>query len=369
MHSSAAAVRITRAFSSASLPAVRNILVVDDEENLRNAMSKFLRSRGFDVSSAEGGAQALELLQQSAFDGMLCDVRMPEMSGLEVMPRALEISPDLAILMLTAVNDAPTATEALLLGAVDYLMKPIELADLEQVIQRALHKRELGIEQRKVDAMIREEVAQRTMELERERAALRQLTVAVVDSLIVAQEAKDSFMRGHAHRVADLSASIAEYLGLDPDVVEKVRLAGRLHDVGRIGLREEVLHKPGPLTDDEFQHVKEHVRIGVEVLAPLEHLGVAIDFIQDHHEHWDGGGYPRGLAGENIAIGGRILAAADAFDALTTRRPYRGSVPPVEAVQYLAAHVGTLLDPRVYDALSAVVSRRKSLVFIDDMQM
>ena len=361
--------RVTRSLRAVMDASVKRILVVDDEESIRLALGKFLRSCGYEVQTAESSEVALDLLGRERFHAMLCDVRMPGISGLDLVPRTLALDPDVAIMMLTAVNDAPTATDALMLGAVDYLMKPIELADLEQVIQRALHKRELGIEQRKVDAMIREEVAQRTMDLERERAALRQLTVAVVDSLIVAQEAKDAYMRGHAHRVADLSASIAEYIGLDPDVVEKVRLAGRLHDVGRIGLREEVLHKPGPLTDDEFQHVKEHVRIGVEVLAPLDHLGVAIDFIQDHHEHWDGAGYPRGLSGENIAIGGRILAAADAFDALTTRRPYRGSVPPAEAVQYLAAHVGTLLDPRVYDALAAVVSRRKSLVFIDDMQM
>ena len=359
--------RMTRSVKALGDTSVKRVLVIDDEEAIRVALAKFLRTRGFEVQTAESSEVALDIMAVERFHVLLCDVRMEGISGLDLVPRALALDPDSAILMLTAVNDAPTATEALLLGAIDYLMKPIELADLEQVIQRALHKRELGIEQRRVDTMIREEVAQRTIELQRERAALRQLSVAVVDSLIAAQEAKDVFMRGHGHRVADLGASMADFLELSEEVVEAVRVAGRLHDVGKIAIREDVLHKPGALTPEEFEHVKQHVRIGVEVLSPLEHLGVALDFIRDHHEHWDGGGYPRGLKGDEIAIGGRILCAADAYDALTSRRPYREPVEPPEAIEYLQAHVGTLIDPRVYEALRAVVQRRKSLVFIDDV--
>lgn len=359
--------RMTRTIRTLGDTGVKRVLVIDDEEAIRVALAKFLRSKGYEVQTAESSEVALDILAIERFHVLLCDVHMPGISGLDLVPRALALDADAAILMLTAVNDAPTATEALLLGALDYLMKPIELGDLEQVIQRALHKRELGIEQRKVDTMIREEVSQRTRELQLERAALRQLSVAVIDSLIAVQEVKDAYMRGHGHRVADLSASMAEHLGLNADVVEAVRVAGRLHDVGMIGIREEVLHKPGALTPAEFEHVKEHVRIGVSVLAPLEHLGVALEFVADHHEHWNGGGYPRGIKGDDIAIGGRILAAADAFDSLTTRRPYREPVAAEDAVRYLAAHVGTLLDQRVYDALQVVVVRRKSLVFIDDV--
>ena len=361
------AARLTRSLRMLNEPGIRRLLVIDDEEAIRVALAKFLRSRGFEVQTAESSEVALEILGKERFHAALCDVRMPGISGLDLVPRALSIDPDLAVLMLTAVNDAPTATEALLLGAVDYLMKPIELADLEQVIERALHKRDLGIEQRKVDTMIRDEVAQRTLDLERERAALRQLSVGVIDSLIAVQEAKDIYLRGHAHRVADFAAGMAEFLGLSEEVVEAVRMAGRLHDVGMIGIRESVLHKAGPLTAEEFEHVKGHVRIGVEVLSPLEHLGVALEFVRDHHEHWDGGGYPRGLKGEEIAIGGRIIAAADAFDALTSRRPYRGSVTPHEAIAFLENHSGTHLDPRVFSALKSIVERRKSLVFLDDM--
>jgi putative two-component system response regulator len=364
---SAFAPRPSRSVPAAAEPGVKRILVVDDEETIRLAIGKFLRSRGYEVHAAESGAAALDQLERQRFLLMLCDVRMPGMSGVEVVPKASVTDPDLAILMLTAVNDAPTATEALSGGAMDYLMKPIELVDLEKAVQRALHKRDLRIEQRRVEQMIREEVVLRTAELEREKAALRTMTIGVAETLINAMEAKDVYLRGHSQRVAELSASMAEALGLDEDTVEAVRLAGRLHDVGKIGIKEAILNKPDKLTPEEFDHIKDHVRIGMEILSPLKHIALSLQFVQDHHEHWDGGGYPRGLAGERISIGGRILAAADAFDAVTSKRAYREPMGQQETIEYLAAHSGTLLDPRIYDALRQVVGRRKSLVYIDDM--
>ena len=355
----------TRASRALDDPAVKRVLVVDDEEAIRSALAKFLRATGYEVYTAESGALALDLIGRVKFVCVLCDIRMPEMSGLEILPQALERDPDLAIVMLTAVNDAPTATEALSHGAMDYLMKPVELSVLRDAVERVLHKRQLSIEQRNIERLIREEVALRTEELEREKASLRQLTVHVVEALVGAQEAKDQHLRGHSHRVADLAASIADHLQLDSDVVEDIRLAGRLHDIGMIGIREGVLHKQGALTPEEFEHVKEHVRIGLEILGPLKHIARTIFFVQDHHEHWDGTGYPRKLSGDDINIGGRILAAADAYDALTSSRAYREPMTGPETIEYLAKFSGTLLDPRVYDALSLVVRRRKSLTFLD----
>jgi response regulator RpfG family c-di-GMP phosphodiesterase len=222
------------------------VLIVDDEETIRLALSKFLRTRGYAVQTAESGAVALDLLQRGKYVLMLCDVRMPGLSGVELVPRALSIDPELAIVMLTAVNDAPTAAEVLSAGAMDYLMKPIELTDLQQALERVLHRRGLSIEQRNVERLIREEVALRTAELEREKLALRALNIDIVEALINALEAKDIYLRGHSQRVAHLAAAIAQDLGLDEDTVEEIRLAGRLHDVGKIGIREAVLNKPGP---------------------------------------------------------------------------------------------------------------------------
>ena len=341
------------------------VLVVDDEESIRRALGKFLRSRGFEVVTVDSGDAALKALAEHHFVLMLCDVRMPGLSGVDVVPLALDTDSELAVMMLTAVNDAPTATEALGSGAMDYLMKPIELSDLESAIERALHKRGLLIQQHKVERLIREEVAQRTEELEREKAALRGLTVRVAETLINAMEVKDLYLRGHSQRTAELAASMADHLGLSPDTVEHVRLAGRLHDVGKIGTRESVLNKPDALTPEEYEHVKEHVRIGMDILAPLKHLGAALTFVHDHHERWDGSGYPRGLRGTDISVGGRILAAADAFDALTSRRAYREPMDPQATLEFLKDHVGKLLDPQIYTALCSVVNRRQTLVFID----
>jgi putative two-component system response regulator len=352
------------ALSTGAAPAPR-VLIVDDEDTIRLVLAKYLRTRGFEVATADSGDAALETLAGARFDLMVCDVRMPGLSGVEIIPSALETDRDLGIVMLSAVNDAPTATEAMSLGVLDYLTKPVELQELHEALQRALHKRTLLREQRRVEVAIRDEVAERTRELEQEKAHLRDLTVTIVETLVTAMEARDVFQRGRSARVAELAASVAEYMGLEPDVVEDVRLAGRLHDVGNIGIRDNVLSKPGALTPEEFAHVKDHVRIGVEILTPLRHIERAISFVADHHERWDGTGYPHAKNGESISIGGRILAAADAYDAMTSRRPYREAKDARDAVEELRTHAGSLLDPRVFEALRVVVKRRKSLVFID----
>ena len=351
-------------------PSQPRVLVVDDEETIRTALARFLRSRGYEVEVAESGIAALIMLERQRFVLMVCDVRMPGMTGLEVVPEALQLDADLAILMLSAVNDAPTATDALSHGAMDYLVKPIELVDLQRAVERCTHRRQLEIERRRVEQHIRDEVALRTAELEKEKAALHALTIGVAETLINAMEAKDVYLRGHSSRVADQAASVAEEMGLDPDVVENVRLAGRLHDVGKIGIREDILNKPGALTDEEFEHVKDHVRMGMEILTPLKHIPAALEFVHDHHEHWDGSGYPRGLAGDQITIGGRILAACDAFDAITSQRAWREAMDPRETIAYLGQNeVGRLLDPTVFEALRKVVLRRKTLTFIDERHL
>jgi HD-GYP domain-containing protein (c-di-GMP phosphodiesterase class II) len=161
---------------------------------------------------------------------------------------------------------------------------------------------------------------------------------------------------------------MADYMGLAPDVVEDVRVAGRLHDVGNVAIREEVLNKPGPLTPDETEHVRDHVRIGIEMLMPLRHIERAVTFIGDHHERWDGGGYPHKRSAESISIGGRILAAADAFDALVSKRSFRESLSPDDAIDRLREQSGTQFDPRVFEALRALVKRRKTMVFMENVK-
>jgi putative nucleotidyltransferase with HDIG domain len=350
-----------------TVPAgVVTVLVVDDEEPIRNALRKYLKQQQFEVFAAASTDEALQQLRMHKVALMLSDIRMPGTSGVDLVPQALEIEPDLAILMLTAVNDATSAALCMQRGAMDYLTKPIELADLGRAVQRALKRREMQLENRHLNQWLKEEVTTRTAELARQQHRMERISTATLEALVNALEAKDPYLRGHSARVADLSANVAMELGLPEDEVERVRMAGRLHDLGKIGTRDAVVNKEGPLTAEEFEHVKQHVIIGAQILAPLTHLGDVVQMVKSHHERYDGTGYPDGLRGEEIPPGGRVIAAAEVYDALTTSRPYQEKMTPEQAVERMADLSGTVLDPRVYDALVRIVGRRQTLVFLDD---
>jgi putative nucleotidyltransferase with HDIG domain len=347
-------------------PGIVTVLVVDDEEPIRNALRKYLKQQQFEVYTAGSAEEALQQLRLHKVALMLSDIRMPGTSGVDLVPQALEIEPDLAILMLTAVNDATSAALCMQRGALDYLTKPIELADLGRAVQRALKRREMQLENRHLNQWLKEEVTTRTAELQRERHRLERVSTATLEVLVNALEAKDPYLRGHSARVADLSANIATEMGLSEEDVERVRMAGRLHDLGKIGTRDAVVNKEGPLTADEFEHVKQHVIIGAQILAPLVHLGDIVAMVKSHHERFDGSGYPDGLRGEDVPMGGRIIAVAEVYDALTTARPYQEKMTPEQAVERMADLSGTVLDPRVYAALVRLVARRQTLVFLDE---
>jgi len=345
---------------------VVTVLVVDDEEPIRNALRKFLKQQQFEVFAAGSAEEALQQLRLHKVMLMLSDIRMPGTSGVDLVPQALEIEPDLAILMLTAVNDATSAALCMQRGAMDYLTKPIELADLGRAVQRAIKRREMQLENRHLNQWLKEEVTTRTAELHRQQQRMERISTATLEALVNALEAKDPYLRGHSARVADLSANIATELGMNEEEVDRVRMAGRLHDLGKIGTRDAVVNKEGPLTPEEFEHVKQHVIIGAQILAPLEHLGAVVSMVKSHHERWDGTGYPDGLRGEEIPKGGRIIAAAEVYDALTTSRPYQEKMTPEQAVGRMEDLSGTVLDATVYDALARIVGRRQTLVFLDE---
>jgi putative nucleotidyltransferase with HDIG domain len=251
-------------------------------------------------------------------------------------------------------------------GAFDYLTKPIELTDLGAAVDRALRRRDTQIQSSGINSWLKEEVSRQTQEIESKQLRLQQLTTATLEALINALEAKSEYLSGHSARVAAYSANIAHELGLADEQVEQVRVAGRLHDLGKIGVRESVLDKRGPLTPEEYQHVQQHVLIGVQILAPLRHLGPVVAYVRAHHEHWDGSGYPDGLAGEDIPLGGRIICAAEIYDALTSTRPYQEKFSPDAAIERMRMLAGSVIDPRVLAGFAASVGRRQMLVFLGD---
>jgi putative two-component system response regulator len=342
----------------ASPQSLLPLLVVDDDEAVRRAFAAILGHAGYAVDAVASGEAALEALKREQFSLVLCDVRMPGIDGVEVVRLARGLDPEVGVIVMSAVDDAATAAAAMRAGAFDYLTKPVERSILERAVHRVLTDRE-SAQQRTAQA-IGDAVAARTLAFEREKVALRGLTVNMAEALVRAMEAKDPFLRGHSQRMAELAAAIAVTMRLDPDTTEAVRLAARLADVGKIGTRESVLHKPGALTADEYDHVQDHVRIGLEILSPLVHLGPVLEYVRDHHEHYDGTGYPQAVEGNSISIGGRILTAADAFVALTSRRSYRDPLTPPEALRHLRHYVGRLVDPNVFGALTQVVKQGKS---------
>jgi putative nucleotidyltransferase with HDIG domain len=248
----------------------------------------------------------------------------------------------------------------------DYLIKPIDLGHLGRAIHHALQRRHTVLEGQQINQWLKEEVTTRVTERRLEQANQERISVATLEALVNALEAKDPYLRGHSARVADLSAMVAAEAGCSDEDVEAIRTGGRLHDIGKIGIREEILNKQGPLTEEEYEHVKQHVTVGSQILAPLVHLGTVIGFVRSHHERWDGTGYPDRLQGEAIPLGARIVGSVEIYDALTTSRPYQEKMPPEMAVEHMRDLIGSVIDPNVHRALEAVVARRQTLVFLDD---
>jgi response regulator RpfG family c-di-GMP phosphodiesterase len=332
------------------------VLVVDDEEPIRNALRRFLTQEKYQVLAVGTAAEALDAVRRQPVSCALVDVRLPDLSGMDLLAQLLEADPHAVVIMVSAVNDAATAKTAIQRGAFDYLVKPMDLVDLLQAVQRGIRRRDSRIESERLAEVLRHEVSARTEELRQEREVLRTLSVTTLQALVNALEAKDSHLQGHSARVADLAGRVASACGLDEPAVAEVRTAGRLHDIGKIGIHEAILNKHGPLTDEEFAHVKTHAEIGAQILAPMTHLGPVIGYVRHHHERWDGKGYPAGLAGPEIPMGARILGAVEIFDALTTSRPYQDTMTPEQAVARMGDLVGTVLDADVHRALAAVVA-------------
>jgi putative nucleotidyltransferase with HDIG domain len=283
------------------------------------------------------------------------------------LPAILDAHPTLSVIMVTGLADGPTAAWCMRAGVVDYLTKPLDLEQLGAAVRRALKAREEAIAKLELEYWLKETVAERTREIHEERRKLELLAASALESLAMALEAKDPYMVGHSVRVAQLAASIAAEMGRTDDEVEQARHAGRLHDLGMIGVPSRVLGTPGPLSDEEFAQVKQHVVLGAEFLAPYPHLSEIASFVRSHHERWDGQGYPDGLVGDQIPWGARVLAAAEVYDALTTARPHHpDTVTPEEATEHIGAMAGVTIDPEVHAALARVVARRKALEFVSD---
>jgi len=325
-------------------------LVVDDEPRLRQALVRLMQGAGYHCFEAGSAQDALALLDREPVELVLSDMRMPGMDGASLLRRIRELHPEVAVVMVTAVAEVEVAVSCLSAGAMDYITKPFSFEEVRARVTQALEKRRLLIENRDYQERLEERVKAQAQRLE-------ELFLASVQSLAEALELKDPYTRGHSIRVSRYAVGISRMLGIDAATVRHIELGGQLHDIGKIGVREDVLNKPGPLTKEEYQHIMTHPVLGWRILRPL--LGdnpVVLNIVRSHHERIDGTGVPDGLGGDAIAREARIIAVADAFDAMMSRRPYRKGLSYADTLDELKRMSGTQFDGQVVDAFLEAVT-------------
>ncbi len=330
------------------------VLVVDDEPTVREMISRKLREHGFTCATAAGGSEALSKIKKHNFDLVLLDIRMPEKSGLATLTEIKSQYPDIAVIMVTVVADIDTAIGSMREGASDFILKPVDFDILLLNVDRVLEKRSLILENKRYQLYLEQRVAEQAK-------VIRESFINSVKSLVHALEAKDVYTSGHSQRVTDVATDIAKAMHWDEGQLEKIKLAGILHDIGKIGVPESILNKPGKLEKDEFEIVKTHCEIGERILRSVITEEEILKVIRHHHERYDGAGYPDGLLGDSIPRGARILAAADAYDAMTSDRPYRKAMTHSQACIELEKGSGRQFDPEVTGIFLAEVAPRLKL--------
>ncbi|MGE5730716.1 MAG: HD-GYP domain-containing protein [Gemmatimonas sp.] len=327
-------------------------LIVDDEPRLRQVMVHLMRGDGFQCVEAGNGIEALEQLTKHSVTLVLSDLRMPKLDGFGLLRELRARYPDVAVVMITAVADVEIAVNCLAIGAADYVVKPYQLEDVRARVAQALEKRRLILENRAYRESLEERVTVQARRLE-------ELFLASVQSLAEALELKDPYTRGHSIRVSHYSTIIARTMGLDGEMLRQIELGGHVHDIGKIGVRESVLNKVGRLTPEEYEHIMTHPVLGWRILAPL--LGDtphALSIVRSHHERYDGRGVPDGLKADEIPVEARIVAAADALDAMTSDRPYRPREMSLDAVmEEIVRNSATQFDPEVVRAVVECVEQ------------
>jgi len=350
------------------------VLTIDDEQIIRDSFRYFLEDYGYTVIEAENGEIGLTLFKRMNPDLVLVDLRMPVMDGLEVLRTVSRDQPDTPVIVVSGTGIIGDAVNALHLGAWDYLLKPIEdMNVLAHAVEKAIERSQLIKENRSYKEHLEEMVRVRTAQLEKANQELKATRTEIIRRLGKAAEYKDNDTGKHVIRVGLYCAVLAEELGLNEETVDLIRQCSPMHDLGKIGVPDRIIQKPGPLDEQEIKLMKRHCKIGSKMLGPLppddlvlyrnhtlygedilsgsqsQLLKTAAKIAAGHHEHWDGSGYPRGLKGEDIPIEARITALADIYDALSSKRAYKEPFPEEKCQEIIRRYAGNYLDPRLVD--------------------
>jgi response regulator RpfG family c-di-GMP phosphodiesterase len=314
---------------------------VDDEDYIRSIVRERLEIAGFEVEEAPNGKEALARIAAGPpYNVMLTDIRMPVMDGISLLREATQRSPETAGIVMSAYAELDTAVSALKMGACDYITKPFNfdvlLITIENAIRKKALERELADYQHNLERKVREQTE-----------LINSMYVRSIDAMIKALEAKDLYTRGHSQRVTMYSVAIGKMIGLGEPQLENLRRASILHDLGKIGVREVVLNKPGRLNDEEFMEIVRHPEVATKILDPIPFFQPLLPAILHHHERFDGKGYPGHLTGDEIPFESRIMAIADTFDAMTSTRAYRKALPVEAANSEIVRCSGSQFDPEI----------------------
>jgi putative nucleotidyltransferase with HDIG domain len=326
------------------------ILIVDDDASVRDVIAVLLGEEGYVCSAVSSAEAALDATRQTEFPLVISDVRMPGRDGFWLLERMRDSHPDTAVVMLTAYGDTEAAVECLRNGAADYLLKPPKVTELIRAIERALGRRRLELARQKYRRSLENRVREKTAELSRALRDLESTYSQTLWSLVAALDAREHETGDHSQRVVRYSLAVARRLGLPESDLPELGRGALLHDIGKIGVPDAILLKPGKLNEAEWAEMKRHPRIGYEILRSIDFLDRSAEMVLSHQERWDGRGYPRGLVAEDIPIAARIFAIADTYDAMTSDRPYRKALSADAAREEIARCAGTQFDRRCAEA-------------------
>ncbi len=333
-------------------PAAR-VLAVDDDFPACKLLALMLSPPAFHCATATSGEEALLTLGRERFSAVISDLDMPGIGGMELLAQVRRRYPHMAFLVATGVDDVEVGVQAMRCGADDYLVKPLRESAVLASLERALHKRQLEQQVENYRQHLEEMVAERTGQLQ---AALQQIERSYEDTLQAlgaAIDLRDNETAGHSQRVCHYSLEIARAIGWSEKQLGSLARGAYLHDIGKLGVPDGILLKPGPLTTEEWKLMQQHVQIGFDLLKGIPFLADAAEIVLTHHERCDGKGYPRGLKGEEILLGARIFAVADTLDAMTSDRPYRPA-SSFQAARETIRHLAGQLDPEVVSVFLSI---------------
>ncbi len=331
------------------------ILIADDEQDIRELLGDFMEAEGYQCLLAEDAFKAQEILdgEDANIDIVMSDIRMPGKSGLDFLEDIKKKDEDIIVIMISAVKDIESAIAAISKGAHDYISKPFKLNEVILIVNKAMEKRRLILENRAYQLDLEKKVAERTIELKNALTELDNTYKFTLRALVTALDTRDEETQGHSVRVVRYTMKLAGFMDIKNDEeLKHIELGALLHDIGKIGIPDAILRKPGKLTDEEWKIMQTHPKIGSQILHRIKFLEKPSDIVLHHHEKWNGSGYPDKLQESDIPLGARIFCVADTVDAMTSDRPYRKALPFEAAKDELEKYAGIQFDPDVVKAFN-----------------